>query len=294
MNNILVCALGGTIGSRTEGNSIKLSAAPDKSFFTKLKPEDRYKIISPILYSSENADAGYYKEAFKGIIREVEEDRPDGILILHGTDSMAYFAQLAVRVLSYLDLPVIITGAKKPPRDPGSDAQKNVKYALGIMDAAISGKTGNNTFGVVFSDSFMGDTTFVQAFKIQDADFKGDYRKFPGGKGGRRLTEDAAKAFLSAPDKRVLVIKNTPGFPFDAINLEGLDAILVEAYHSGTQTVRGLPELIRAAGEKDVKCFLAPAHGNTSKYESEKALSDAGIIPLTDLPLEGAWAEVII
>lgn len=294
MNRILVCALGGTIGSRTEGKTIKLSAAPDKSFFNKLRMDAQYKIISPILYSSENADLSYFKEAFKGIIKEVEEDRPDGILILHGTDSMAYFAQLAVRVLSYLNLPVIITGAKLPPQDLRSDAQKNVKYALGIMDAAISGKTGNATFGVVFSDSFMGDNTFVQAFKMQDADFQGDYKKFPGGKEPIVLSEKEAKDFINSENKRVLTIPNTPGFPYDAIDITKADVLLIEAYHSGTASTRGLPDLIRKAKAEGKKCFIAPAHRNDTSYESEDILKEAGAEPLYDMPIEAAWAEAVI
>lgn len=294
MNRILVCALGGTIGSRTEGKTIKLSAAPDKSFFNKMKMEAQYKIISPILYSSENADLSYFKEAFKGIIKEVEEDRPDGILILHGTDSMAYFAQLAVRVLSYLNIPVIITGAKLPPQDLRSDAQKNVRYALGIMDAAISGKTGNATFGVVFSDSFMGDNTFVQASKMQDADFQGDYKKFPGGKDPQVLSEKEAKDFINSENKRVLTIPDTPGFPYDAIDITKADVLLIEAYHSGTASTRGLPDLIRKAKSEGKKCFIAPAHRNDTSYESEDVLKDAGAEPLYDMPIEGAWAEAII
>ena len=294
MNRILVCALGGTIGSRTEGKTIKLSAAPDKSFFNKFRMDAQYKIISPILYSSENADLSYFKEAFKGIIKEVEEDRPDGILILHGTDSMAYFAQLAVRVLSYLNLPVIITGAKLPPQDLRSDAQKNVRYALGIMDAAISGKTGNATFGVVFSDSFMGDNTFVQAFKMQDADFQGDYKKFPGGKEPKVLSEKEAKDFLNSENKRVLTIPNTPGFPYDAIDITKADVLLIEAYHSGTASTRDLPELIKKATEEGKKCYIAPAHRNDTSYESEDVLKDAGAEPLYDMPIEAAWAEAVI
>ena len=296
MSKVLVCCLGGTIGSKVTGDkTIKLGSAPDKSFFEKAKVKAGFKIITPILYSSENADITYFKEAFKGIVREVKEDRPDGILILHGTDSMAYFAQLAVRALSFLNLPVIITGAKLPPQDLRSDAQKNVKYALGIMDAAISGKTGNGTFGVVFSDSFMGDTSFVQAYKMQDPDFQGDYKKFPGGKEPKTLTEEEAMAFINSENnKRIITIPNTPGFPYDALDITKADAILIEAYHSGTASTRGLPELIKKATEEGKKCYIAPSHRNDNKYESEKVLLEAGAQPLYDMPIEGAWAEVVI
>ena len=300
MNKILVCCLGGTIGSGfcdaadSDGKVIKLTVPPDKSFFEKMKVKAEFKIVTPIMYSSENATIGYYKSAFRGIIKAAEDELPDAILILHGTDSMAYFAQLALRVLSYMNLPVVITGAKLPPEDPHSDAIKNVKFALGILDAAMEGGSGSLTFGVVYSDSFMGQSTFVQAVKTTDADYNGEYRKFSGRGEARLLDHDEVTAFLSAEDRKILTIPDVPSFPYDSIEPEKYDAILIEAYHSGTADSKKLPELIRKAVAAGVKCYLAPVPPHAVRYESETELSRAGIIATEDICIEGAWAEAVI
>ena len=59
------------------------------------------------------------------------------------------------------------------------------------------------------------------------------------------------------------------------------------------------------AASKGVKCYLAPVHSTHIKaegatkskeapYDSEVVLAEAGIIPICDISLEGAWAQVVV
>lgn len=307
MNKILVCCLGGTIGSKVnEDGVIKLSATIDKSFFDKMRVKAEFEIVTPIVYSSENADVKYYREALKGILKAAQDKMPDAVLVLHGTDSMAYFTHLAHRVLSFMNLPLVVTGSKYPPDDPHSDAVRNVKFALDLLGAAIDSRSGSLTFGLVYSDAFMGQATFVQAAKVLDADFSGEYKKFAGMPQIEPLDREEAEAFLaSTKEPKILTIPDVPGFPFDAIDAGRYNAILIEAYHSGTQNSKALPALVKSASAKGVKCYLAPVHsthmkkegGGKSKeapYDSEVILQEAGIIPLCDMPFVSAWAQVVI
>ena len=299
-NRILVISLGGTVCSRvTSDNTIKLAAPPDKSFWDSMKFGGELVFVNPISYSSENAGISYFRTAIKGIYNACEEYSPDGILILHGTDSMAYFAQLSVRVLSFLDLPVVITGSKKPLRESGSDGAKNIRYSLNLLNAACDSGSGSATFGIVYSDSFMGDTVFVAGNLVTDADYYGDYRK-SGARGKfTAFSRDEAIAFMESEKvPAVLPISNAPGFPYGAVDLDKVDAVLVEAYHSGTANSisgeNGLPEFIRTAVTKGIPCYLAPVPKHDKPYESELILKEAGIIPVKELCFEGAWAEVVL
>ena len=295
MSRILVVTLGGTICSAVENkDTVKLRNAPDAAFFDAVKGKHELSFLTPILYSSENAGEDYFREALKAIVKECGQNKPDGILILHGTDSAAHFAQLAVRVLSFIDVPVLITGSKLPPEDPHSDAVRNVKYALGLMGAACEGKLGAVTFGVVYSDAMMEDTVFLQAARVTSANYDGDYGKFPVKPEPTILDEAQAKAYLESPVKRVVTIPAVPGMSYDAIDVEKADAVFIEAYHSGTASVRGLPELIKKAVEKGVKCYLGPVHKSNVLYDSTRELIKAGAEPIYDMPAEGCWAEILI
>ncbi len=293
MNNILVCLLGGTIGSHIDGKSIKLGSSLNDKFWNKAGAGFQLRFIEPVTYSSENATVEDYKIGLRAVIKEVEENRPDGVLILHGTDSVAYFAQLAVRVLSYLDIPVAITGSKLPPDDPRTDAIKNVKFALSLLAAGALSEAGRKTFGIVFCESFMGESTFIQAWQATDADYYGDHKKF-GVKGEEAYADrKTVMEFLEKETSpKILTIPNVPAFPYDTIDPTKYDMILIEAYHSGTQNSKVLPEFVRKATEAKVRCYLAPAKNNKNSYESEDELVKAGIIKMTDVPLEGAWAQL--
>jgi len=207
---------------------------------------------------------------------------------------MAYFAQLAVRVLSYLNVPVIITGSKLPADLPASDALSNLKYSFGLLGAAIEGKLGSITFGVVYTEDYMNETLFIPANRVMSADFNGDYGKFPGKPQVKTLSEKEAAEFLSEEDKTLLVIPAVPGFPAEKINTEDIDGILIEAFHSGTQAGERLGGLLGRAKQAGVKCFLAPCHKGNRQYESFVTLKDKGVTPIYDMPLEGAWAEALI
>lgn len=57
----------------------------------------------------------------------------DGVLILHGTDTMAYTANVLALALDTCSKPVILTGAQKPFDVPNSDAHANLRTAVSAL-----------------------------------------------------------------------------------------------------------------------------------------------------------------
>lgn len=60
----------------------------------------------------------------------------DGIVLLHGTDTLAYSANLLAMALPALDKPLILTGAQWPFGAPNSDAPLNLRTALAALALA--------------------------------------------------------------------------------------------------------------------------------------------------------------
>ena len=75
------------------------------------------------------------------IARRIFEDRAgfDGIVISHGTDTMAYTASAVTFMLPDIDLPVVFTGSQLPLADILSDGPDNLRTAFAM---AASGKPG--------------------------------------------------------------------------------------------------------------------------------------------------------
>ncbi|MGH1563263.1 asparaginase domain-containing protein [Mumia sp. DW29H23] len=62
-----------------------------------------------------------------------------GVVLVHGTDSMAFSAGALSYALADAPRPVVLTGAQRGPREPGTDVADNLRLAL---DAAVSGPSG--------------------------------------------------------------------------------------------------------------------------------------------------------
>lgn len=91
----------------------------------------------------------------------------DGVLIFHGTDTMAYSATaVGLTLCQKLKVPVIFTGAQKPIGEIGTDAASNVERAIMVLEKAIKE-------GVVESMIFFDDQTFrgVNTRKRSESEF---------------------------------------------------------------------------------------------------------------------------
>ena len=302
-SNILVVSLGGTITSEIRGGIVRQAGMTwGQDYFSFIDDRFDYSIVSPAGYSSENATVSDYRMALSGIVSAIGNTSPDGVLILHGTDSIAYFAQLAVRVLSHINRPVIITGSKLPPSEKGSDAAGNIKLSLGFLGAAIEGGTGSKTFGIVFRDSFMNESTFVHASGCQSPDIMGDIKSFMDSTAKKKIDfrsgdyKKRATAFINGAGVKggILSIPAAPGIPYGAYSLDGVEAVLIESYHSGTADSKGLEDLVRRAAEKNIPCYMGPCPSHGNIYESRKMLEDAGVRILSNMPFEGCWAEAVL
>lgn len=310
-NNLLVALLGGTIGSgKNPEGIVTLSGDPaGADLFDSIDKRFCYKVISPVRYSSENADAATYKQAILGILEEAKRPgtKYKGILILHGTDSMAFFAQVAVRTLSQLKIPVMITGSKRPADEDKSDALKNVTLALGILHAAVKDGTGARTFGVVYEDSYTGKAVYMDAKDAETADINGDMRSFVDRSGKEYIkfskkgkspfaSEEYMKkteSFIKREEGKILVIPAVPGayIPGDP---DGFKAVLIECYHSGTADDKNLISLVRKAKEAGIPVLMGPAPEDGNIYTSRKVLEQEGAMVISGMPFEGIWAEAVI
>ena len=78
---------------------------------------------------------------WQAIARRVSSARQDydGIIITHGTDTMAYTAAALYYMLENINLPVVITGSQRTLGEPESDAPSNLKLAI-LM--AMSDRSG--------------------------------------------------------------------------------------------------------------------------------------------------------
>ena len=80
-------------------------------------------------------------EEWKVIATTIFENRAgfDGIVVSHGTDTMAYTASAVTFMLPNIDLPVVFTGSQLPLRDMLSDGPDNLRTAFAMAAAGYPG-----------------------------------------------------------------------------------------------------------------------------------------------------------
>lgn len=73
----------------------------------------------------------------------------DGILILHGTDTLAYTAAVFARAIEHIHKPIILTGAQKSLYEQASDAADNLQAAAALF------KQNYHGIGIVFANTLL-------------------------------------------------------------------------------------------------------------------------------------------
>lgn len=91
----------------------------------------------------------------KAIFRGLKEF--DGIVVTHGTDTMAYSTAILSYMISNINKPVVFTGSQIPISDEGSDAIKNLFQAFQVATSKFKG------ICLVFNGKIISGT---RAFKI--------------------------------------------------------------------------------------------------------------------------------
>lgn len=142
--NILVLYTGGTIGMQQSASGLM----PASGFADRLRdqqqqqpqlalPQWQFRELLPPIDSA-NMNQTHWLAMVEAIRAGVEQDGCDGVLVLHGTDTLAYSAAALSFLLLGLEVPVLLTGSMQPAGVPGSDAWDNLFGAMQSLKAGVS------------------------------------------------------------------------------------------------------------------------------------------------------------
>ena len=133
---VMVLYTGGTIGMQASANGL----APASGFEARMAgqlaelpelvvPEWCFREMAPLIDSA-NMTPAYWLRLREAVVQAVEMDGCDAVLVLHGTDTLAYSAAAMSFQLLGLSAPVLFTGSMLPAGVPDSDAWENVNGSL--------------------------------------------------------------------------------------------------------------------------------------------------------------------
>ena len=244
-------------------------------------------------------------EEWQTIARRIFEDRTgfDGIVVSHGTDTMAYTASAVTFMLPDIDVPVVFTGSQLPLADMLSDGPDNLRTAFAMAAAGYAG------IFLAFDRKVMLGCRAVKVRASGFSAFESINARYAGTVSNRGLEIDpsvipprSGEARLCTDlSKQVFLLKLTPGLNpavFDMLAAMGYRGIVVEAFGLGGVNVlhKGLRGIHRAVEDGisvviTTQCLYDSA--NLQVYQVGNKLLELGVIQGGDMTSEAAMTKLM-
>ena len=299
---ILLLTTGGTIASTPGGEGLE----PQRSDvmereLQQLRTYYDITVQDVMCLDSSNIQPEQWQTIAESIYRS--RGSCDGIVISHGTDTMAYSASAVTFMLPGIDLPVVFTGSQLPLADILSDGPDNLRTAFAM---AASGKPG---VFLAFDRKIMLGCRAVKvrasgfsAFESVNARYAGtvsnqglvlDHAVLPARKGEPKL--------LPGISRDVFLLKLTPGLNpsvFDMLHAMRYRGIVIEAFGLGgidvlSTSLQGLSRCVENGISVVVTTQCLYDSSDLQVYQVGNKLLQLGVIQGRDMTSEAAMTKLM-
>ena len=308
---ILLVFTGGTIGSLSENGNIDLD--PNARFKLLELFKQRYQnaaaiaftTIQPLQILSENL----HPADWKTLIEAIESENPDaydGVIITHGTDTLAFSAAALGLYFNNLNKPMLLVSSNLPLENPEANG-------IPHMIAAVDFIAQNRAQGVFVAYQNPGQTLEIhQATRLSSClPLSGDFisvqsqsfMKYSAGsfKQNYSLSATANMKLTAHFGTRILMIRPYPGLNYLDFNLDNTDLVLHDLYHSGTACTRdafgdsyNLSQFIVHCQQRALPIYLSPSIYSESAYSSTRELLAKGAQMLWNTSIETSYAKLLL
>ena len=303
MKKLMILSTGGTIActQTAEGLIPTLSAEDILAYAPGAKKLGDIETKTILNLDSSNIQPEEWRLIARAVFECLEEY--DGIVILHGTDTMAYTASMLSFMLRNVDKPVVITGSQLPVGHPQTDAKQN------LYDALITAASGIAGVLVVFDHQIMLGCRVAKVRTTSQNAFESINRSPVGWVtlGQVRLIAppemtQAAPALDDAIESNVFLLKLIPGTRpevFDDIARLGYRGVVIEGFGLGglhclrRNLLEGIQKLMEAnvAVLLTTQCRYEPS--DPTVYETGRLALELGIMQAYDMTSECAVTKLM-
>ena len=295
--SIMVLYTGGTIGMQASANGLAPASGFEQRMRTGLSTRTdlapwRFREMTPLIDSA-NMNPHYWQRLRTAIIEAVDAGC-DAVLVLHGTDTLAYSAAAMSFQLLGLDAPVLFTGSMLPAGVDDSDAWENLTGALEAL--TLGQPAGVQLF---FHGQLLPPRRTAKVRSFGRNPFVALERK---------TSTDTAPALPAALDYRqpgqpvdIAVLPLVPGISADlllAVIHSGAQGLILECFGSGTGPCDD-PDFIHAleqARSRDlVVVAITQCHEGGVEfdiYEAGSRLRQAGVLSGGGMTREAAFGKL--
>lgn len=297
--NILFLTTGGTISATSGPQGLAPAAGPSLADLTSNHLNSNVTLREMFRLDSSNIQPEEWQQLAREIDANLEEY--DGVVITHGTDTLAYTASMLSFMLQGIGIPVVLTGSQLPMAHPLSDATENLRTAFAM---AASGYAG---VYVAFNRKVLLGTRAVKARTRSFNAFESI--NLPP----VAIEDTRGLVFSSPPPPRspyqfapnlhdnVFLLKLIPGTSpslLQGLHTLGYKGIVIEAFGAGGLHIlrRNLVQQLQTMIEDGVsvvvsQCLYEPS--DFTLYEVGRQALAAGVIEGRDMTSEAAVTKLM-
>ncbi len=311
---VIVLGTGGTIASRIEyeTGAVKpaltaedlVEAVPEIGFIADIDAEVLMNILS------ENMRPEYWERIVEAVARHIEGGAT-GVVVAHGTDTMAYTAAALAFALRGLPVPVALVGAQRSSDRPSSDAAFNLISAVLVAARAdfaevtvvMHGETGD-TYALAHRGTKVRKMHTSRRDAFQSINARPLAKIYPFEKRIETLSRPLRRRgeeelrIENGFSRRVTLIKYYPGMESDIIDYlvdKGYKGIVLEGTGLGHVGEHLIPSIRRAVEEGVVVVMTSQTlfgRVNMNVYNTGRKLLAAGVVPGGDMLPETAYVKL--
>ena len=293
---ILVVHTGGTISC--EDKFGKLSPSKNITpYFKELQKDLRsvkfvHKRLTPFL--SENLNGTHLNRIAEEIKKGISSEQPDGVIVTHGSDTIAYTGAFLSYAFGLSIAPVVLVCADLPLSDSASTGHINIRAAI----ALIQSNTANGVYAV-YKDGEHSATVHRASRLLSYRSYEKELTSCSNAYGKINLIKPENPILVKSPlyceaDDAIIIDlpklkKNSnihhltvyPGMKCSSPPM-GCKAVILGTYHSGTIDTSNpqLQRLSRICKKRGISLFT-DGTTNGSTYES---MNTYGKLDITQLP----------
>jgi L-asparaginase len=316
---ICIILTGGTIGSSTDNSIINTSEEASNillSSFLEQNPHCGIDFSSERLMSvlSENMSLTEWRQIYDKI-NEIQNENYDGIIITHGTDTLAFAASFFSMMLSPTKIPIMLVSSVFPVGHPRANGLRNFAVAVDfIKKVRTRGVFVPFTSNSVLTKIHLGSRikqseSFIHTFRsignisygrITASGFErndNDFNPTP--------EQIEAPSPIQIPcfpkEKKIVYLKAYPGIDYSIINFkEKPDAIIHGLYHSGTACAspsdrkNSIVEFARQCIDQGIDFYAAPFDDRQKMYASSNIMQKTGVQFIKNVSCVAAYVKLVI
>ena len=234
-----------------------------------------------------------------------------GVVVLHGTDTMAYTASALSFLLDGIEIPIVLTGAQRPVTELRSDGRENLVTALAIAAGHLRGAPLVAEVTVFFDDVLLRGNRTV---KVHADSYRGFASPNYPALATAGVTIDIDTTVIRQPGTgpirrrgglcdAVAALRLHPGLRAPTVRAvldqPDLRGVVLEAYGAGNgPTDAWFLDPLRAAVARGVtvvvitQCRAGSVVGGL--YATGSALLATGVIPGGDMTFEAALTKLMV